>query len=72
MNMITESIAQLSTSEKILLVQEIWGEIVKTPDEVNVSESQKKLLDEAYGEYLNNPSPGRSWAEVKKDVLSRL
>ncbi|MBL7777795.1 MAG: addiction module protein [Chitinophagales bacterium] len=58
----------LSTSEKVLLVEEIWDSIAE--DAVTLSKENKKLLEERLSTY-NSSSKRTSWETIKKKVRSK-
>ena len=58
----------LSTSEKILLVEEIWDSIAE--DKIALSRKQKELLDERLDSY-HNTSKRTSWEAIKKKVRAK-
>jgi putative addiction module component (TIGR02574 family) len=60
---------ELSTSEKLLLVEEIWDEIASHPDDLPIPACHKAELDRRYQEYRRNPRQGSPWAEVKARLL---
>jgi putative addiction module component (TIGR02574 family) len=61
----------LSASEKLLLVEEIWDELVQHADELPVPSWHKAELDRRYQNYLRNPREGSSWTEVKSRILGK-
>lgn len=61
----------LSTSEKLLLVEEIWDDLIRHADELPVPAWHKAELDRRYQEYLRNPREGSSWPEVKARILTK-
>ena len=61
----------LSTSEKLLLVEEIWDEITQHPDDLPVPAWHKAELDRRYQTYQQNPQEGSSWTEVMARLLGR-
>ena len=61
----------LSTSEKLLLVEEIWDEIAQHPDDLPVPAWHQAELDRRYQAYQQNPQAGSSWIEVKARLLGR-
>ncbi len=66
------NIKALSFAEKLLLVQDVWDELISTkPDLIGLSDSQKKYLDELYEKYKANPQEGSSWDEVKARIRKR-
>jgi putative addiction module component (TIGR02574 family) len=58
-------IDQLSVTERILLVEEIWDSIMDAPEEVPLTEAQKIELDERLTKYEIDPHSGAAWEEVK-------
>ncbi len=72
MNKFTASdIAQLSISERILLVEDVWDSIAEVPDELTLSAEQKAELDRRLEAYRKNPDLGSPWQEVKHRLLKR-
>ncbi len=61
----------LSVAEKLLLVEEIWDEIARRPDELPIPSQHKTELDRRYRTYQQNPREGSSWPEVKARVLGQ-
>ncbi len=61
----------LSASEKLLLVEEIWDDLIEHADELPVPAWHKVELDRRYQEYLGNPREGSSWQEVKARILAK-
>lgn len=67
-----EEINNLSISEKILLVENIWDSILLDNEKLELTENQKKELDKRYLDYKKKPETGSSWKDVKKRIKSRL
>ena len=65
-------IKKLSTSEKILLVEDIWDSITLSENELSVTDNQKKELDKRLLDFKNNPSNGTSWEQVRNRLKSNL
>jgi putative addiction module component (TIGR02574 family) len=65
------SIFDLSSSEKLQLVEDIWDDLAATTSEVPVHEWQKKELARRKANLMSNPASGLSWDEVKRRVRSR-
>ncbi|MGR3179045.1 MAG: addiction module protein [Candidatus Anammoxibacter sp.] len=70
--MLTEEIKKLSSPKKWLLFNDLWDELCQSPDNIEISEEQKMILDERYQEFLKNPKEGLSWEEVKSKILKVL
>ena len=58
--------AELSSSEKLLLLEELWDNLADHPSEVPVPDWQKRELERRYQEYLANPGEGSPWPEVRE------
>ena len=65
------SIFDLSPSEKLQLVEDLWDDLATTPDDVPVHEWQKEELARRKANLLKNPASGLTWAEVQRRVRSR-
>ena len=65
------SIFDLSPSEKLQLVEDLWDDLAATPSEVPVHEWQKEELARRKSNLLNKPALGLSWDEVKRRIRSR-
>lgn len=46
----------LSTREKLQLVDELWLDVAHEMDSLEVTEEEKKLLDERWAKFLTDPS----------------
>ncbi len=55
----------LSTSEKVLLVEEIWDSIAE--DKLALSKQNKQLLDERLEE-LNTTTKRTTWDKIRKNA----
>jgi putative addiction module component (TIGR02574 family) len=66
-----ESVFDLSPSEKMQLVQDLWDDLAATPDEVPVHDWQKEELARRKANLQKNPAAGLSWDEVKRRIRSR-
>lgn len=65
------SIFDLSPSEKLQLVEDLWDDLAATPEAVPIHEWQEKELDRRKANLQNNPASGLSWEEVQRRVRSR-
>jgi putative addiction module component (TIGR02574 family) len=68
MNPLGPSIFELSPSEKLQLVEDLWDDLAGTPDAVPVYEWQKQELARRKANLVKNPASGLSWEEVKQRV----
>lgn len=70
-NMNFTSIFDLSPTEKLQLVEDIWDDLAATPEAVPIHDWQKQELARRKANLLSNPASGLSWEEVKRRVRSR-
>lgn len=59
---------ELSTSEKVLLVEEIWDSIAE--DKIALTKQQKEILDDRLNTYKNT-SKRTTWETIKKNVRAK-
>ncbi|MBK7499152.1 MAG: addiction module protein [Ignavibacteriales bacterium] len=64
-------INDLSVSEKILLVEEIWDSIASQEMSFDLNDSQKKIVKERSSSFKINPELGRSWEEIRNEFLGK-
>jgi len=64
-------ILQLSIAERIQLAEDIWDSIAAFPEAVPLTDEQKRELDRRLQAYVENPSEGISWDELKEEVRKR-
>jgi putative addiction module component (TIGR02574 family) len=65
------SIFDLSPSEKLQLVEDLWFDLASAPETVPVHEWQKQELAHRKARLLSNPALGLPWEEVKRRVRAR-
>ena len=71
--MILEKIPQvknLNSTEKLLLVSELWNDLASRPDEITVSKKIIRELDRRIEAYESNPSNVTTWESVKERILN--
>lgn len=61
----------LSTSDKLLLVTELWNDLAAHPSEVPISKDQIAELDRRMEAYRRDPSQVTSWEAIQQRVLGR-
>ncbi len=64
-------ILQLSISERLELIENIWNSIADMPDEIELTEAQKQELDYRLELYEQNSEIGSNWEEVKQRIKNR-
>ena len=65
------SIFDLSPSEKLQLVEDLWDDLAATPEAVPVHDWQKQELARRKANLIANPTSGIAWEEVKRRIKSR-
>jgi putative addiction module component (TIGR02574 family) len=58
----------LSPSEKLQLVEDLWDDLAGKPESVSVHEWQKRELARRKANLVKNPTSGLSWEQVKQRV----
>jgi len=66
-----ENILDLSISERIQLVEDIWDSIANVPESIQLSEEQKLELDRRLDDYHADPDKGSPWELVRERIRSR-
>lgn len=67
----TPSMFDLSESEKLQLVQDLWDDLASTPEAVPVYDWQKQEIARRKTNLSNNPASGVEWGEVRRRIRSR-
>ncbi len=65
------SVFDLSPSEKLQLVEDLWDDLVATPEAIPVHDWQKKELARRKANLERTPAPGLTWGDLKRRVRSR-
>jgi len=58
----------LGIAERIELVEDLWDSITEVPEKVELTDEQKKVLDERLEAYHRNPNEGSPWEVVKERI----
>jgi len=66
-----KDILDLSVSEKIQLVQDIWDSIAQVPESVPLTNEEKTELDRRLNAYHKDPNAGSPWLLVRERIKSR-
>lgn len=64
-------ILNLSIPERIQLVEDIWDTIAVEVDSVELTEEEKKIIDERLEVYHQNAGLGSPWDEVFKRIVNK-
>lgn len=65
------SVFDLSPSEKLQLVQDLWDDLAANPEAVPIHDWQKEELARRKANLQKNPASALSWEEVKQRIRSR-
>jgi putative addiction module component (TIGR02574 family) len=65
-------IHSLSTSERILLAEELWDSVHDKSDEIELSPEQVTLLEARLAAYDEDGETGDSWENVRARIQSIL
>ena len=65
-------IHSLSTSERILLAEELWDSVHDKSDEIELSPEQVNLLKARLAAYDKDGETGDSWENVRARIQSTL
>lgn len=61
----------LSIPERIQLVEDIWDTIAEKTELVELTEEEKKIIDERLEAYHRNPELGSPWEDVYKRIVNK-
>lgn len=67
---LTKLAKNLSISDRIRLVEEIWDTIAEENQAFELSETQKRELDRRLALAGNDASRGRTWDEIKTEFMT--
>jgi putative addiction module component (TIGR02574 family) len=70
-NPTTISIFDLSPSEKLQLVENLWDNLAATPEAVPVHDWHKEELARRKANLMQHPTSGLTWEDVQRRVRSR-
>ena len=62
---------ELSLPERIQLVEDIWDTIAEEADSLELTEDEKRIIDERLDAYHKNPDLGSPWNEVFKRITAQ-
>jgi putative addiction module component (TIGR02574 family) len=65
------SVFDLSPSEKLQLVEDLWDDLAAIPSDVPMPDWQVEELDRRKANLESNPASGLGWEEVKRRVRTR-
>jgi len=62
---------ELPVSERLELVEYIWNSIAAVPEKLELTEEEKRLIDQRLQARQQNPGDGSPWEEVYARITSR-
>ena len=71
MNTDITSVFDLSPSEKLQLVEDLWDDLAATPELIPVHDWQRQELMRRRTNLINNPASGLTWDEIQRRVRGR-
>lgn len=71
MSSISNSIFDLSPSEKLQLVEDLWDDLATIPEAVPIHDWQIEELTRRKANLSANPASALTWQEVQRRVRSR-
>ena len=66
---LTKQAKNLSVSDRIRLVEEIWDTIAEENETSELTDAQKRELDRRLELVKSSPGQGRTWDEIKAEFL---
>ncbi len=65
------SVFDLSPTEKLQLVEDLWDDLAASPDTIPIHDWQKQELARRKTNLKNNPGSGVYWEEIKQRIRYR-
>ena len=62
-------LSQLNKNEKLLLVEALWDSIASDPEEVEVPDHHKSILEQRLKTIEQDKKNGSSWKEIRQKYL---
>ena len=66
MGLSAEDTLDLSVSDRIKLVIDIWESVAEQADQIELTNETKSLLADRLESHKSNPKEGTSWSEVRR------
>ena|SRR5688500_8785311 len=64
--------SKLSKDERLELVQDLWDTIAAEPDDGNISDEQRQILEERLREHEANPQDVVPWEVARAEIRAAL
>ena len=62
-------LSQLNKNEKLLLVEALWDSIASDPENIDVPDHHKSILEQRLQTLQEDKKNGASWKEVRQKYL---
>ncbi|MHB8472963.1 MAG: addiction module protein [Gammaproteobacteria bacterium] len=62
----------LTTDEQLEYVQSLWQRIVSNPAAIPVPDWHLNVIEKRLADYRDAPNDGKSWDEIREEVIRRL
>lgn len=63
------NIQRLSHSERVMLAEKLWDSLEEVQVNLEVTNSQKKILEQRLAAHQASPDAIKSWEEVKNEMI---
>ena len=67
----SSELLQLPVPERLQLVQDIWDSIADAPETLELTDEDKRLIDESLAARQRDPAVGSPWQEVYDRITSK-
>ncbi len=64
-----KELSRLNKNEKIILVEALWDSIASDPEQVDVPEHHKNILEQRLQTLDEDAANGKSWDEIREKYL---
>lgn len=64
-------IQELSISERIILAQELWDSVLSDQGKIELTRSEKDILEARLAAYEIDNNPGSDWESVKDRITRK-
>jgi len=64
-----KELSLLNKNEKIILVEALWDSIASDPEQIDVPEHHKNILEERLQSLNQDTENGKSWDEIRAKYL---
>ena len=66
-----EDLLKLDTHERLRLIEALWESLASHPEQVSVTDAQRRVIDERLREHEAQPDDVMSWDELKAGLQLR-